>query len=42
LLEHIGSSDKALIMLDDSYHMIVIDKQKDLVAQETVKFLNRL
>jgi len=42
LLEHVGSGDKQLVMLDDSYHMIVIDKQKDLVAQETIKFLNRL
>jgi len=41
VLEHIGSTDKSLKMLDDSYHMIVIDKQKDKVAQEVTEFLNR-
>jgi carboxylesterase len=41
LLDHIGSSDKSLVMLDDSYHMIVIDKQKEKVAQEVVEFLNK-
>jgi carboxylesterase len=41
VLEHIGSADKALVILDDSYHMIVIDKQKDKVAGEVIKFLNK-
>ncbi|MFA5155934.1 MAG: alpha/beta fold hydrolase [Candidatus Omnitrophota bacterium] len=42
LLDHIASEDKALFMLDDSYHMITIDKQKDKVAEEATKFINRL
>jgi carboxylesterase len=41
VLEHIGSPDKDLVMLDDSYHMIVIDKQKDVVVHDVVKFLNK-
>ena len=41
LFDNIGSSDKTLVILKDSYHMIVIDREKDLVAQETIKFLNK-
>lgn len=39
--DHIGSADKTLVILDDSYHMITIDKQKGNVAEEIVKFLNK-
>ncbi|MFA4990202.1 MAG: alpha/beta fold hydrolase [Candidatus Omnitrophota bacterium] len=39
--ERIGSPDKTLIMLEDSYHMITIDKQKGKVAEEMLKFLNK-
>jgi len=39
--DHIGSPDKSLIMLDDSYHMVTIDKQKSKVAEEAIKFLNK-
>lgn len=39
IYDHIASSDKKLIILDDSYHMITIDKQKDKVAQEVIKFM---
>ena len=42
LFDNIGSSDKTLVALRDSYHMIVIDREKDKVAQETIKFLDRL
>lgn len=41
LLAHIGSPDKTLIELNDSYHMITIDNEKDRVAQETINFLNK-
>jgi carboxylesterase len=40
LLDRIASQDKSLVMLDDSYHMITIDKQKDKVAQEAINFIN--
>lgn len=39
IYKHIASPDKKLIILDDSYHMITIDKQKDKVASEVIKFL---
>lgn len=42
VMEHIGSSDKTLVSLEDSYHMITIDKEKDKVTKEAIKFLNRL
>jgi len=41
LYRNIGSADKTLVMLDDSYHMITIDKEKDKVAAEIVGFLNK-
>lgn len=41
LLEHIGSPDKKLVTLKDSYHMITIDKEKDLVAREVIAFVNK-
>jgi len=38
---HIGSPDKSLIVLEDCYHMITIDKERERVAQEAIKFLDR-
>ncbi|MBI4982838.1 MAG: alpha/beta fold hydrolase [Candidatus Omnitrophica bacterium] len=38
---HIGSSDKSLVILEDSYHMITIDQEKEKVIQESINFLNR-
>ena len=40
--KNIGSSDKSLIVLENSYHMIVIDNDKERVAGETIKFMDRL
>ncbi|MFH0763134.1 MAG: alpha/beta fold hydrolase [Candidatus Omnitrophota bacterium] len=42
VFDNIGSPDKSLVVLEDSYHMITIDQEKDKVARETVNFLNRL
>lgn len=39
--QHIGSLFKSLVILEDSYHMITIDKEKDKVADEAVKFINQ-
>lgn len=36
--EKIGSNVVRKIILDDSYHMMTIDNQKDRVAEETIKF----
>jgi len=37
--EKIGSKVVRKIVLDDSYHMMTIDNQKDRVAEETINFL---
>lgn len=37
---HIGAKDVRKILLDDCYHMITIDNEKELVANETIKFFN--
>lgn len=42
VLNHIGSSKKSLVVLEDSYHMITIDKEKDKVAQTAINFCNSL
>ncbi len=42
VMNNIGSVDKKLVVLEDSYHMVTIDKEKDKVAQESISFLNRL
>jgi len=42
LYERIGSSRKSLVMLEDSYHMITIDQEKEKVIAEAVKFLDGL
>jgi len=39
IYDHISSSDKSLVILDDSYHMITIDQEKERVAEEVIKFL---
>jgi carboxylesterase len=36
----VASINKRLVILEDSYHMITIDKEKDKVAQESINFLN--
>ena len=38
VLEHIGSDDVDFLLLHDSYHMVTLDNEKDLVASETVRF----
>jgi len=42
LYKNIASKDKTLVILEDSYHMITIDKEKDKVAAEITNFLNRI
>lgn len=36
--QHIGSKKVRKIFLDDSYHIVTMDNQKDLVADETIRF----
>jgi len=42
LYDNIGSAQKSFVTLENSYHMITIDKDKDLVATETINFLNKI
>ena len=39
LFDHLGSTDKSLVVLEDSYHMITVDKEKDKVVAQALKFL---
>ncbi len=39
---HIGSSNVHKVMLHDSYHMITLDNERELVANETIKFFDDL
>jgi len=42
VFEHIGSSNKSLVVLENSYHMITIDKDKDKVSQELADFFSKI
>jgi len=39
VLSRITSADKKLVLLDDSYHVITVDRQRDRVAQELQDFI---
>ena len=39
--DEISSEDKQLVLLDDCYHVITVDKQKDVVAENLGKFFFR-
>jgi carboxylesterase len=38
VLENLGSDDVEFVLLHDSYHMVTMDNEKDLVASETIRF----
>lgn len=38
VLAHIGSQDVRFLLLHDSYHMVTLDNEKQLVADETIRF----
>jgi carboxylesterase len=38
VLENIGSDDVGFVLLHDSYHMVTLDNEKELVASETIRF----
>jgi carboxylesterase len=42
VVTHIGSGKVHKIMLHDSYHMITLDNERELVADETIKFFDSL
>ena len=39
--EHISATDKDILYLGDSYHMITVDNERETVSQETVRFVKR-
>jgi carboxylesterase len=39
ILEHVGTEDKRLVWLDDSYHVATLDNDKELIARETLLFI---
>jgi carboxylesterase len=40
VLENIGSDDVDFVLLHNSYHILTLDNEKDLVARETVRFFH--
>jgi carboxylesterase len=39
ILDNIGATDKRLVWLDNSYHVATLDNDKELIASETLKFI---
>jgi esterase/lipase len=38
-MERIGSRDKRLVILEDCYHIVTMDREKERVARECINFL---
>jgi carboxylesterase len=39
LMNRLGSADKRLVALDESFHVITVDSERERVAQETLDFI---
>lgn len=39
ILEKLGSTDKELVWLENSYHVATLDNDKDLIAERTIRFV---
>lgn len=39
ILERLGSADKELVRLENSYHVATLDNDKDLIAELTIRFV---
>jgi carboxylesterase len=39
LMKHLGSAEKRLVALDESFHVITVDSERERVAQETLDFI---
>ena len=42
ILEHVSSTDKELVWLENSYHVATLDNDKQLIIDRCVEFINRL
>ncbi|MFH0917665.1 MAG: alpha/beta fold hydrolase [Candidatus Omnitrophota bacterium] len=41
IYNHIGSKDKAVLLFEDSYHIIIADQERDKVAAKTLAFFQK-
>lgn len=41
IYEHIASKEKEIVLLEDSYHIIIADQERDKVAEKTISFFER-
>ena len=41
IIEHVGAADKRLVWLDHSYHVATLDNDKELIAGETLRFIQQ-
>jgi carboxylesterase len=42
IVEHIGARDKQLVWLENSYHVATLDGDKELIAEQTLQFIQNL
>ena len=40
ILEKLGSTDKELVRLENSYHVATLDNDKELIAERTIRFIH--
>jgi carboxylesterase len=41
VMKHLGSPEKRAVELDESYHVITVDSEKESVANEVIEFVER-
>ena len=39
IIENVGAEDKRLLWLENSYHVATLDHDQELIARETLKFI---
>jgi carboxylesterase len=42
ILNRLGSEQKRILWLENSYHVATLDNDKDLILQESLNFINGL
>jgi carboxylesterase len=41
IIDHLGTEDKRLVWLEESYHVATLDNDKELIASETLQFIQQ-
>jgi carboxylesterase len=41
VMRHLGSANKRAVALEESYHVIAVDSEKERVAEETLEFISQ-